>query len=399
MSTSLRQFRAMLRSDLAGLRHRLALSLSMVIAITLVVSVLAGFLSMAAGFERVLNGSGSPGIAVVLGGGARQETGSDIAPDVMRSILALRGDIGAARDDSGMLIASRELVVSATTPQGEATLALRGMDPAGPGLRDGVSLTAGRLFTPGTHEILVGEALAQQLPGFAPGEVVRFGALDWLVVGHFAAQGSAFESEIWADLGSVQAAFDRQGEVQSLRLRLSAPDGISGPDRLASALSEAVATPLVVMTEAQLYAGQSGRVAALIRLFGWPLALLMAAGASAGALNTMMSSVSGCSRDIATLRALGFGRLPAFFATWTEAALLALLGTLIGLGLSWLIFNGWQASTTGAHNARMGFRLLVTGDVMLKAGLVGLGIGLIGGALPAILATRLPVATALRERS
>ena len=113
----------------------------------------------------------------------------------------------------------------------------------------------------------------------------------------------------------------------------------------------------------------------------------------------MMSSVSERSTEIATLRALGFGRLPAFLATWAEAALLALLGSLIGIALSWAIFNGWQASTLGANNARMGFRLLVTGDVMQAAGLLGLATGLIGGALPAIAATRLPLTAALRGKA
>jgi putative ABC transport system permease protein len=395
MSSLSRQTRVMLRANILSLQQRLALSLSMVFSIALVVLVLAGFLSMAAGFERVLKGSGSAAVAVVLGGGARQETGSDIPPDTVRSILALGGDIGVLRDAGGTLVASREMVVTAAAAQGNTTLALRGMDPSGPGLRDGVTLSKGRLFAPGSREIVVGEGLVQQMPDLAIGDTLRLGSLDWLVVGYFAANGSAFESEIWADLDSLRAGFDRQGEVQTLRLRLTDPAAIGRP-RIA--LATATAEPLTVLSEADLYAGQSGRTAALIRLFGWPLAALMAIGAMAGALNTMMSSVSERSTEIATLRALGFGRLPAFLATWAEAALLALLGSLIGVALSWAIFNGWQASTLGANNARMGFRLLVTGEVMRAAGLVGLAIGLIGGALPAIAATRLPLTVALRGK-
>lgn len=393
MSSLVRQFLVMLRANLAGLRRRVAISLSMMLSVALVVGVLAGFLSMAAGFEKVLTGTGSPLVAVVLGGGTNQETGSEISSEALRGIMALGGDIGAARDAAGHLIASREIVV--TTEAAATSLALRGMDQAGPGLRDGVTLTDGRIFAPGTREIVVGETLARDIPAVALGRTVRLGTLDWTVVGLFSAGGSAFESEIWADLDTVRAAFDRQGEVQSLRLRLVDPAGIA---TLRQALDRITALPLTALPEPDLYAGQSGRTADLIRMFGWPLALLMAVGAAAGALNTMMSSVADRTVEIATLRAIGFGRVPTFLATWAEAAVLALAGVALGTALSWLLFNGWQASTLGAGNTRIGFQLAVTPQVMLSAGLLGLVTGLLGGALPALAATRLPLTAALRAR-
>ncbi|PTE19919.1 hypothetical protein C5F48_20340 [Cereibacter changlensis JA139] len=397
MSSIFRQVRAMLRANLLGLRRRLAISVSMMLSVALVVCVLAGFLAMAAGFERTLAGTGSASVAVILGGGSNREAGSDIPAEALRGILALGGEIGVVRDTGGQLVASREVIGTTEVAAGDgahaATLALRGMDLSGPDLRDGVALVAGRMFTPGTRELVVGLGLARQGPGGAIGGKVRLGALDWTVVGQFAAGGSAFESEVWADLDAVRAAFDRQGEVQSLRLRLAGPEAIG---TLRAALGTVTATPLVVVSEAELYAGQSGRTADLIRLFGWPLALLMAVGATAGALNTMMSSVADRRVEIATLRALGFSRMAAFLATWIEASLLALIGVGIGIALSWLLFNGWQASTLGANNARMGFQLMVTGEVMAKASLLGLATGLIGGALPAIAATRLPLTAALK---
>ena len=202
-------------------------------------------------------------------------------------------------------------------------------------------------------------------------------------------------SELWADLDPVRAAFDRQGQVQSLKLRLTGPTALK---RLQDTLATIAGTPLIALSEADLYAAQSGRTASLIRLFGWPLALLMAVGATAGALNTMMSSVSNRAVEIATVRALGFSRLSAFLGTWTEAMVLASAGVILGLVASWLIFNGWQASTIGANNARMAFQLAVTPGVLLTAGLLGLAIGIAGGALPAIAATRLPITAALRAR-
>lgn len=392
MSTQSRQALVMIRTSLSSLPRRRAISASMVLSVALVVCVLAGFLSMAKGFETALTGAGSPSVAVVLGGGTNQETGSDIPAAVIRTLDAMTGDLGVTRDKDGKLVSSREIVVPVDMRQ--RTLALRGMDAAGPSIRDGITLSAGRVFTPGAREIVVGDRLASEF-GLGVGDVVRFGAVDWTVAGHFSAHGSAFESELWADLDAVRAAFDRQGQVQSLKLRLTGPTTLK---RLQATLATIVGTPLIALSEADLYAAQSGHTASLIRLFGWPLALLMAVGATAGALNTMMSSVSNRAVEIATVRALGFSRLSAFLGTWTEAMVLASAGVLLGLFASWLIFNGWQASTIGANNARMAFQLAVTPGVLLTAGLLGLAIGIAGGALPAIAATRLPITAALRAR-
>ncbi|WP_439622512.1 ABC transporter permease [Shinella sp.] len=392
MSTHARQALVMIRTNLSSLPRRSAISASMALSVALVVCVLAGFLSMAKGFETALSGAGSPSVAVVLGGGTNQETGSDIPATVIRTLDAMTGDLGVARAAGGKLVSSREIVVPVDLSQ--RTMTLRGMDAAGPSIRDGITLSAGRIFTPGAREIVAGNRLAEEF-GLQVGDTVRLGAVDWTVVGHFSAGGSAFESELWADLEAVRAAFDRQGQVQSLKLRLADPASL---ERLQGALATITETPLVAVSEADLYAAQSGRTASLIRLFGWPVALLMAVGATAGALNTMTSSVSDRTVEIATVRALGFSRFSAFLGTWVEAVVLAGAGVLLGLLASWLIFNGWQASTIGANNARMAFQLAVTPDVLLTAGLLGLAIGILGGALPALAATRLPLTVALRAR-
>lgn len=397
MSSILRQTFVMTRANVFSLPRRLSISLSMALSVALVVCVLAGFLAMAKGFETALQSAGSPSVAVVLGGGTNQETGSDIPASVIRTLQAMTGDIGVKRFGDGALVLSREMVVTVEVkPVGTdagRTLALRGMDAAGAAIRDHVSLSDGRLFAPGAREIVVGDRLGREF-GLRTGDSVRLGTVDWRVVGTLSAQGSAFESEIWADLDTVGAAFDRQGQVQSLRMRLAEPAALAVLTRELAAITT---TPLIAVSEADLYAAQSERTASLIRLFGWPLSLLMAIGATAGALNTMMNSVSDRTVEIATVRTLGFSRLSASAATWIEAVLLAAVGVLFGLALSWLAFNGWQASTIGGNNARMAFQLAVTGDVMLRAGLLGLAIGVVGGALPAIAATRLPLATALRS--
>lgn len=398
MSTQNRQVLVMIRTNLSSLPRRSAISASMVLSVALVVCVLAGFLAMAKGFETALGSAGSPSVAVILGGGTNQETGSALPAAVLRTLEAMTGDLGIASDADGKRLGSREIVVPVDMKRGmdgeSRTVAMRGMDAAGPSIRDGIALSVGRIFAPGTREIVVGDRLAMEF-GLDVGEVIRLGAVDWTVAGRFSAHGSAFESELWADLDAVRAAFNRQGEVQSLKLRLTDPAALP---RLQQALATITGTPLLALSEGELYAAQSGRTASLIRLFGWPIALLMAAGATAGALNTMMSSVSDRTVEIATVRALGFSRLSAFLGTWVEAVVLAGIGVMLGLLASWLVFNGWQASTIGANNARMAFQLAVTPDVLATSGLLGLAIGLLGGALPALAATRLPLTPALRAR-
>ncbi|MDH6233264.1 putative ABC transport system permease protein [Mesorhizobium soli] len=399
MSSTLKQTLVMTRANLLSLPRRFAIAASMALSVALVVCVLAGFLSMAAGFEKALKSAGSSTVAVILGGGTNQENGSDVPADVIRTIEARRGDIGAVRDTAGNLVSSREIVVPVEMADDQAgvekILALRGMDPIGPSLRDGVTLTAGRFTKPGAREVVVGERIATEFPSLAVGKQVRLGSVNWRVVGHFSSAGSAFESELWADLDAVHSAFDQLGEVQSVRLRL---DGTGAIERLKTALGGITTTPLIVVTEADLYAAQSSGTANLIRMFGWPVALLMALGATAGALNTMMSSVSDRTIEIATVRALGFSRLSAFVATWAEAMVLAVVGVSIGLVASRFLFSGWQASTIGTNNTSIAFELTLSEDVMLTAGLLGLAIGAIGGALPAFSATRLPLTAALRAR-
>ncbi|ARO30681.1 ABC transporter permease FtsX-like protein [Rhizobium sp. NXC14] len=402
MLSTLKQTFLMIRVNLGSLPRRLWISLSMVLSVALVVAVLSGFLAMAHGFEAALAGAGSADIAVILGGGTNQETGSEVPAEAIRSLAAMSGETGIARDRASNPALSRETVVPIDVRQGEGveqTMSLRGMDPAGPGLRERARLSRGRLFSQGAREIVVGARIADTFPGFAVGDTIRLGALDWRIVGHFTSDGSAFESEIWADLEAVQSAFDRQGQVQSLRVRL---DGGGDPARALATLRDRLlalpGTPLVVVSEADFYAGQAERTESLIRLFGWPIALLMAIGAAAGALNTMMSSVSDRSVEIATLRLLGFARLPAFVATWVEAVLLSAAGAGLGVFASKLAFDGLQASTMGGNTTRMAFQLDVTPDVVFTAGLLGLAIGILGGALPAIAAARLPLTSALQAR-
>ncbi|KQT65840.1 MULTISPECIES: ABC transporter permease [unclassified Aureimonas] len=396
MSTVPRQILVLTRASLAGMPRRAAVSLSMVLSIALVVAVLVGFLAMAAGLGRTTNSGGSPSVAVILGGGSTLEIASSVVPEAVRNLETHGRQAGIASDANGRLLVSREILVpvEASAPDGAAqTVSLRGMDAAGLALRDGAAIT-GRAFAPGSHDIVVGARLAQDLGGLGPGGTIRLGPVDWTVSGIVAAGGGLAESEIWGDLTTVRAVFDRQGEIQTVRLRLDGPDALA---KLQSALPNASATPLAAMTEASFLAGQSARTEWLVTLFGWPVALLMAIGAAAGALNTMMTSVSDRASEIATVRVLGFSRRAAFTATFAEAILLSFAGAVLGAFASWGLLDGWQSSTLGANETRVAFQLAVTPAVLLQAGWLALAIGGIGGALPAYAATRLPLVSALRQ--
>lgn len=368
----------------------------MVLSIALVVAVLIGFLAMAAGLERTLGAGGADDVAIVLGGGTSQEIASSVPPEAARTLQAAGKTAGIATDPSGRPMLSRELVVpvEATAADGSVrTISFRGMEAAGPTLRGGVAIADGRPFAPGSREILIGRSLARDLGIAAPGAPLRLGPVDWTIAGLVSARGGAAESEIWGDLDAVRAAFDRQGEIQSLRVRLAGPDGLAA---LRKALGGAATTPLDAMTEADFLGRQSAPVTRLVTLFGWPIALLMAIGASAGALNTMMSSVADRRAEIATLRVLGFSRGAAITATLAEAIVLSLAGALLGAAGCTLLLDGWHASTLGAGGTAIAFQLAVTPGVLVQADLIALLIGAVGGALPALAATRLPLVEALK---
>ncbi|UIJ71126.1 ABC transporter permease [Aurantimonas sp. HBX-1] len=396
MSSLPRQMLVLTSASLASLPRRTAISLSMVLSVALVVAVLIGFVSMADGLRQTLGAGGSPDVAIILGGGGTQEVGSSIPPEAARSIQAAGTSGGIASDPAGRLLLAREILVPVEATGADGTprmIALRGMEAAGPALRSSASINDGRSFAPGSREIVVGERLARDLGDLAPGQEIRLGPVEWTIAGLLSAGGGIAESEIWADFDAVRSAFDRQGQIQTLRARLDGPDGLA---RLQATLPAMSTTPLIAVSEAEFLAGQSARTERLVSLFGWPIALLMAVGATTGALNTMMSSVSDRSVEIATLRVLGFSRLATFTATFTEAALLSLAGGVLGAFASWAILDGWQASTLGANDTQLAFRLSVTPLAMLQAGALAILIGCVGGALPAFAATRLPLVSALR---
>ena len=394
MRALLLQIVAVTAINIRSIPQRFWLSLSTVVAVALVVMVLLSFLAMANGFQRTLKSAGAADIAIVLRGGSQSEINSSIAREQVRLI---EDGPGVARGPDGKPLVSAELYIVVDgikrSSQTKANIPLRGIGEEGAALRKDVTLVAGRMFNPGANEIVVGKSLLSQFQGFDLGERVQFLTSQWTVVGVFAADGSVFESEIWGDLPVVQSLFNRNNVFQTVRAR------INGPAELAELKRYADTDPrlkLDVKSEQDYFAEQSSQTSDLIQKLGWPLAIAMALGALAGALNTMYSSVAARSVEIATLRAIGFGGLPAFVGTLTESLLLAGIGGVLGAVATYLVFDGFTASTLGAGFTQVVFSFKLTPALIGQGLALALIVGLIGGLLPAIRAARLPIVQGLQ---
>src|SRR5882724_11713532 len=393
MRSLLLQVMAVTSINLRSIAQRRWLSLSTVIAIALVVILLLAFLAMANGFQRTIAGSGADDIAIVLRAGSQAEINSTVARDQVRLI---EDGPGIARGTDGKPLISPELYLVVDglkrSTKTKANLPLRGIGEQGAALRKGIAVTAGRMFNRGSNEVVVGKALLREFEGFDLGSTVSFGATRWTVVGVFDAGGSVFESEIWADLNVVQSLFNRNNFVQTVRARLTGPAALN---ELKSYSDNDPRLKLDVKSEAAYFAEQASQTSDLIQKLGWPLAIAMALGALAGALNTMYSSVAARATEIATLRAIGFGGFPAFVGTLVESLSLAAIGGLLGAAATYLIFDGITASTLGGNFTQVVF------DFKLSPWLIGEGValalivGLIGGLFPALRAARMPIVAGL----
>jgi putative ABC transport system permease protein len=393
MGSLWRQVVAVTTINLMSIGQRRWLSLSTVIAIALVVVVLLAFLAMANGFQKTIAGAGADDIAIVLRAGSQAEINSTVSRDQVRLI---EDGPGIARGPDGKPLVSSELYLVVDglkrTTKTKANLPLRGIGAQGSTLRKDIKMVEGRMFSPGSNEVVVGKSLLREFEGFEIGSIVPFGTTRWTVVGVFDAGGSVFESEIWADLPVVQSLFNRNNIVQTVRTRLVSPAALS---ELKSYNDNDPRLKLDVKSEAAYFAEQASQTSDLIQKLGWPLAIAMAFGALAGALNTMYSSVAARATEIATLRAIGFGGFPAFVGTLAESLLLAAVGGLLGVGATYLIFDGISASTLGGNFTQVVF------DFKLSPALIGEGVGLalivglIGGLFPALRAARLPIVSGL----
>ncbi len=389
----------MIRETLAitslGLRsipERYGPSLVIVVGLAGVVAVFTALLAMAEGFRSTLESTGRKDVALVLRGGSSAELNSGLSRDQGLLIKQLPGvAVGA----DGQPLASAEMIVIAELVKtGEKTgsnITVRGVEPGAFALRPQLRIVEGRRFEQGLRELIVGRGVAQQFEGARIGETLRMRGSDWTVVGVFES-GDANDSELWADVEVAQTTFNRRG-YSAVRLQLD------GPGALQTVKAAASAEPRLnvdVETEQEYYSGQTRNFRRTIGMLAGVVTAIMALGATFAALNTMYAAVGARTREIATLRALGFRGLPVVVSVMLESLLLALAGGIAGAVLAWLLFNNMAVSTLGANFSQVVFRFSVTPALVREGLVIAIVIGMIGGLLPALRAARLPVTTALR---
>ncbi len=391
----LNQLVAVTMLNLRSLGQRMASSAVAVVGIAGVVIVFVAVLSIAEGFRKTLVTAGSDDTAVVMRAGSDTELTSGLALEETRIIADAPGVL---RNAAGAVASAELLVLVDLNKKGMGTPAnvpMRGVQPAAFGVRDEVKLVEGRMFESGRSEVIVGRAAAQQFEGIEVGRTLRWGESAWTVVGIFEANGSVAESELWADAGVVQPAYRRGTSFQAVYAKLESPGAF---ERFKDALTADPRLQIKVMRETEYYAQQSQQLSRLIRTLGYLIAVLMGIGAVFGAINTMYTAVSSRTREIATLRALGFGAGPVVFSVLTEAMALALVGGAIGGVLAYAGFNGYQTATLNWQTfTQIAFAFAVTPPLLVQGLTLALVMGFFGGMLPAIRAARLPVVTALRE--
>jgi putative ABC transport system permease protein len=393
--STMTQISAITSMNLRNVSQRLTSSVVALVGIAGVVMVLIGVLSISAGFRAVLTLSGARDVAIVLRSGATDEMGSGLSQEQTR-IIADSKDI--ARDAQGT-IASPELYVIVDIPLKRtvtaANVPLRGVGPQAPQLRQNFRIVEGRNFTPGTFEIVAGRGASEQFAGLTVGNKLRWGTTDWTVVGIFEDRGSVAESEVWTDATVLQGAYNRGTTYQSMRVKLTSPDAFQSFE---GALTKDPRLSVRMFTERDYYERQSRTLIALVSTIGATIAVLMGLGAVFAALNTMYSAVSTRTREIATLRALGFGSTPVVISVLTEALLIGLAGGVIGALIAYLAFNGVRASTMNFTTfSQITFAFTVTPMVLVLGVVYALILGFIGGLLPGLRAARLPITTGLRE--
>ena len=380
--------------NLRNLTQRPVSTLATAAGIGFVVAILIGALALASGFQAALTGTGSPSNVIVLRTGADSEISSALSRDAVNILRALPE---IANDPEGRPLASAELGVVVSKPRrgfsGSSNVNVRGIDPSGFVLRSRVRVTEGRMFTPGSDEVMVGKKIAGRFADCRLGDKLRFGQRDFTVVGHFDAAGSAFESEIWGDLTVLGPATGRDNVYQSLTFTIR-DTALFRP--LRAQLEKDPRLGVQVRTERDWYAEQSRLLAGVIRGAGVMITLIMAVGAIFGAVNTMYAAVGTRTREIATLYVLGFSPFSVWLSFQIESVLLALFGGALGC-LFALPINGITSSTTNWSSfSEVAFAFRVT-PVAMGVGMIFAAImGLVGGFLPALRAARQTVASSLR---
>ncbi len=395
LTSGIRQVVAVSALNLANLPGRWISSLVAIVGIAGVVMVTVGLLSIAAGFRAAMADTSRPDVTILLRASATGEMDSNFSQDAVQAISAAPGVAAAGNT----MLVSPEVFVIVDVPRKStgtsSNVPLRGVSELAFDVRGNVRIVAGRMFTPGLNEILVGRGALANFAGLELGRTLKWGTREWQVVGIMEADGGVPESEIWADARVVQASYRRGNSYSTVRARLTSPDAFA---EFKDSITADPRLNASVRPESEFYAEQSQFFAVFVTTIGVFVGVLMGLGAIFGAINTMYNAVAARIREIATLRALGFGALPVVASVLLEALLLGLVGGVLGAVLAYMIFNGFQVATLNWNSfSQVSFGFAVTPDLLQTGIMIALFMGLLGGILPGIRAARIPITTALRE--
>lgn len=364
-----------------------------ILGVALAAGALVVLIAMAAGLRTTLRQTGRADNAIVIQKGTSSEMTSDVSREHMARVAV---DAAIARGADGQPLASPEIVVMTNLPRRDSAqtmnVLVRGVTPRAFEVRSGITLRSGRRIAPGLDEIMVGERLQGRVAGLELGDRVRVQGSEWRVVGTFASEGNGFESEVWADAGVVAGVFGRGG-FQSLTVRLHDPDALPA---FAKSVDGASQAQLEAKQERQYYDEQAGPLVLVMSVLTGMVCLIMGAGAALGAMNTMYATVGARTREIGTLRALGFPRRAVLAGFVAESTLLGLAGGTLGSLLA-IPVNGLATATQGGSFTDLSFQFHITSNALLAGMAFGAAVGLFGGLLPALRAARLPIVAALRE--
>jgi putative ABC transport system permease protein len=379
--------------NIRNLKLRKGLTIMTALGIALTVTTAVFLMALLAGLKKAFMSSGDPMNVLVMRKGSTAELSGGFDANLFPTLRTLPG---VAVDSKGEPLASGEWVVVVVLPRkdgtGDVNVSVRGLMPAGLELRPNARLIEGRWFSPGQREVVVGNSIHNRFSGANVGDTLDFAKGQWKVVGVFDSGGTAYDSEIWGDVNQIAADFDRQGGYASVYLR--ATDAIAA-DALKHRVSDDQRLKLEGTLETEYYQKQTSSGGA-IKFIGTFVAIIMAIGSSFAAMNTMYAAVAYRSREIATLRIIGFSRPSILTSFVIEALLLSLLGAIVGIVLI-LPFNGMS---TGIGNSltfsETVFSLHLTVAVALAAVGFALIMGLLGGFAPAWQAARQDILTSLR---
>ncbi len=381
--------------NLLTIRQRLGASFVAMFGIAGVVAVFVAVLSIAEGFQKVMMSTGSADTAIVMREGADSEMTSVLS----RQDVVIIGDAaGVKRTETGAASSPELFVIVDVAKKSagtEANVPLRGVHPAAFAVRPEVRIVRGRRFEPGRNEVIVGRGAAEQYVGLEVGRSVRWGQNTWTIVGVFDADGTLPESEVWTDAAVLQPAYQRGTTYQVVYAKLETPEAFTA---FKDVLTTDPRLKVKVLRETEYFAEQTVILKGIITTLGALVAGLMGIGAVFGSLNTMYAAVAARTREIAMLRAIGFGSAPVVVSVLAEALVLAVIGGTAGALLAYVAFNGFKTSTMNWQSFSMvTFAFAVTPALLVQGVVYSVVMGLVGGLFPAIRAARLPIVAALRE--